>query len=106
LSAGNHPVCLHAFEHALTLKPSDPNTRYNFALALQSAGYPLDAAAELNRVLAARPNDTRTHLALGNLHARQLGDAGKAREHYEAVVRLDPEHPEAASIRYWLASHP
>jgi tetratricopeptide (TPR) repeat protein len=97
---------LAAWEHALALQPDSHDARYNFALTLKAANYPIDAANELEKILAARPKETRAHLVLGNLCAEQLGDPARARTHYLRVLELEPRHPQATAIRYWLVGHP
>lgn len=102
----NYRQSLAAWEHALAVKPDSVDARYNFALALKAADYPLDAARELERVLAQNTNETRAHLVLGNLYAGPLRDAKRARAHYLRVLELDPRHPQAGAIRFWLAENP
>lgn len=97
---------LRAFEMALALRPDSAEARYNFAVALRDAGYPRDAASEFQQVLVTHPADIRAHLALGNLYSQRLGDISKARAHYRRVLELDPNHPQAPSIRAWLRDHP
>lgn len=97
---------LTAWENALAIQPESVDARYNFALALKAANYPMDAAKELEKILAASPNETRAHLLLGNLYAEQLDDVSQARTQYLKVLELDPRHPQATAIRYWLVAHP
>jgi Flp pilus assembly protein TadD len=61
---------------------------------------------ELEKLLATYPNDPRAHLALGNLYAQQFGQPAKARPHYQKVLEVDPQNPQAGSIHYWLRDHP
>jgi Flp pilus assembly protein TadD len=97
---------LSAWENALAIQPESNDARYNFALTLKAANYPVDAANELERILAANSKETRAHLVLGNLYAEQLHDPGRARAHYLKVLELEPQHPQANSIRYWLVGNP
>lgn len=99
-------AALHAYETALAVNPEAPEARLNLGLALDRADYPQDAAVELEKVARAKPGETRAHLTLGNLYAQKLGQTAKAREHYLKVLDLDPSHPQANAIRYWLAAHP
>jgi hypothetical protein len=98
-------LSLWAYEIALALKPDAEDARYNFALALKSGGYWLDAVEELKRLLGANPDEARAHLSLANLYSQQLGQPHVARFHYERVLELNPRHPEAVRIRYWLAAN-
>jgi len=103
---GNTQAALNAFEHALAIQPDSPDARYSFALALKQANYLADAANELEKLLAKYPNDSRAHLALGNLYAQNFDEPSKARGHYLKVLDTDPQSPQAGAVRYWLAAHP
>ena len=87
-------------------RPGSSDTRYNFALALKAADYPVDAANELKKILAGNPNDVRAHLALGNLYAQQLRDPAQARQHYLRVLAIDPGNSQAPDIQFWLSANP
>jgi tetratricopeptide (TPR) repeat protein len=104
--AGNATAALEAYEYALAVRPESVDARYNFGLLLKQEEFFSDAVNEFNRILAGHPRDTRTHLALGNLYAQQLGNPAKAREHYLKVIETDPRHPQAGAIRFWLSSNP
>jgi len=97
---------LAAYEYALAIQPDSNDARYNFALALRSAGYIPDAIDELNKVLAARPDDAGVHLALANIYAQSVHEPSTARQHYLKVLALDPDSPQASNIRFWLAANP
>lgn len=100
------PTSLEAYEMALALDPDSTSARYNFALALKQAGYPLDAVNELARLLAKKPDDVAGQLLTANLYAQQLGGPSLARPHYLRVLELEPQHPQATQIRYWLTENP
>jgi tetratricopeptide (TPR) repeat protein len=100
---GDFKGALATYERALALRPDSPDARYNLALALKQENYPVDAAKELERMLKANPQETRAHLALANLYAQELANKSKARQHYLRVLELDPHHPQAGVIQYWLA---
>ena len=70
----NHSLA--ASEMALALQPDSADARYNFALALKSAGYATDAVNELKKIVAANPDEARAQLALGNLYARAVARPG------------------------------
>lgn len=110
-NAGDMTQALLAYEIALAIKPESFNARFNFALALIKAGYIMDAAQELERLLAASSNETPEHLAmahltLANLYAAQFHRPAAARPHYQKVLELDPQNSQATIIRYWLRDHP
>jgi tetratricopeptide (TPR) repeat protein len=104
--AGNLSLALTSYENALAIRPTSLDARYNFALVLKQANHQADAAHELEKVLATYPNETRAHLALGNLYAQQFGQPAKAREQYLKVLELEPQNPQATAVRYWLRDHP
>jgi tetratricopeptide (TPR) repeat protein len=97
---------LAAYEMALAIQPDSVDARYNFALALAAAGYVTDAVNELEKIVAANPNEVRVHLALGNLYAQQLHDPVRARRHYLKVLALNPGNSRAGDIQFWLSSNP
>jgi len=105
LDAGEFGKALPEFEAATRIEPDSVPARYNFALALKWADYPVDSAIELVVLLRMDPKDARAHLALGNLYAQQFGNKTRAREHYARVLELDPGHPQAGAIRIWLAQN-
>ena len=104
--AADWPASLRCFETVLAITPEAVNARLNLGLALERANYPQDAADELEKVVSAKAEDTRAHLTLGSLYAQKLGQPARAREHYQKVLDLDPQHSQATAIRYWLAAHP
>jgi len=106
LQAGNVAQALVAYEGALAIDPDSHDARFNFALALRQANYPVDAAQEFEKLLAKTPNDANAHYALASLYAQQLREPGKAREHYERVLELNPNFPQAAAVHDWLWRNP
>ncbi len=102
----NYPIALPAYETALAIQPDSADARYNFALALKADGHAADAADELKKILTANPADVRAQLARANLCAQALREPAQARAHYLKVLELDPNHPQAADIRFWLSANP
>ena len=101
-----HRRSLAAWQVTLAIRPDSADARYNFALALTAAGYPVDAANELERLIAGNPDDARAHLAAGNLFAGPLQDKARARKHYQRVLEIAPGHSQSSAIRYWLVTNP
>jgi tetratricopeptide (TPR) repeat protein len=99
-------LALAHYETALAIVPDALEARYNFALTLQQAGYLTDAVNELDKVVTNYPNEARAHLALGNLYAQRLKQPALARMHYRKVLEVEPQHPQATAIRYWLSANP
>jgi tetratricopeptide (TPR) repeat protein len=106
LNLGNLPVALTASENALALRPDSSSARWNYAIALQRGKYAADAAEELEKYVTVEKSNARASLMLAGLYALDLGEPDSARPHYERVLAIDPQHPQADSIRQWLATHP
>lgn len=106
LDTSKPALALQAGEALTTLDPSAASSHQLFAAALARAGYPRDAADELEKAVAIAPGNAGVHLALAGIYARDLAEPALARPHYEQVLALDPKHPQAAAIRVWLASNP
>lgn len=102
---GNYSLALPHYELALAIQPGSADARYYFALTLQAAGYPVDAEAELKKILATSPDEVRAHLTLANLCAQTLHDVPQARQHYLRVLALEPDNPHASDIRFWLSAN-
>lgn len=103
---GDFSHALAADEMALAIQPGSAAVRYNFALALKSAGYITDAEMELRKVLGEDPDNVKAHLALGNLYAQDLQNPAAARSEYLKVLALDPHNPSATDIQFWLSGNP
>ncbi len=104
--AGDVRRSLGLWETVLAIEPDSINARYNFALALKQADFPNEAAVELEKILEAKPSESRAHLTLANLSAQQLNDNRRARQHYMKVLQLEPRNSQASAIRFWLAANP
>jgi Flp pilus assembly protein TadD len=100
------PRALSAYEQALALQPEAASTRFNFALALHQAGFAADAVEEFERFYAAQPQETNGRMYVANIYLQELHDTAKARAHYQRLLELQPNHPQAAAIREWLRQHP
>ncbi|MCX8157648.1 MAG: tetratricopeptide repeat protein [Verrucomicrobiae bacterium] len=100
------PRALSAYEQALVLQPEAASTRFNFALALHQAGFAADAVAEFERFYAAQPQETNGRMFVANIYLQELHDVPKARAHYQRLLELQPNHPQAAALREWLRQHP
>jgi tetratricopeptide (TPR) repeat protein len=104
--AGDLPQTLTAYEHALAVDATSRKARFNFAITLERAGYPHDAAQELERLVADHPTETRAQFNLAHLYADKLNDPQRAKAAYLRVLELDPQHPQATAVRYWLEANP
>ncbi|WCJ59108.1 tetratricopeptide repeat protein [Fontisphaera persica] len=100
------PRALSAYEQALVIQPEAAGTRFNFALALHQAGFAADAVAEFERFYEAQPQETNGRMFVANIYLQELHDVPKARAHYQRLLELQPNHPQAAALREWLRQHP
>ena len=99
---GETSLALQSFENALSIDPNDGPARFNFAMSLVQGNYFAEAANELETFLQFDPNNIQAHLEVGNIYAEKLRDIEKAAIHYKRAIGLNPEHPEAVNMRYWL----
>jgi tetratricopeptide (TPR) repeat protein len=100
--AGRPERALENYELALVADPNYTDARFNYAVLLQEQGYADDAVAQFERILADNPNDASAHLSLGGLYARDRATYARAREHYQAFLKLSPNSPLGRDIRRWL----
>ena len=99
---GDTDLALQSFEHALAIDPNDGPARFNFAMSLVQGNYYANAAGEFETFLQFHPDNAQAHFEAGNLYADKLNDVAKANIHYKRVIGLQPDHPQAVTIRYWL----
>jgi|GEM_PF-641730 len=79
------------YEKALELAPDDMGVRLDFARSLAGAGLQTDAEAQFLKVLSAEPDNQTAHYYLAELYmVWNPPQEGKAREHYQKAVELDP----------------
>ena len=99
---GDTDLALQSFEHALAIDPNDGPARFNFAMSLVQGNYYADAASEFETYLQFDPDNVQAHFEAGKLYAGKLNDVARASVHYKRVIGLQPGHPQAVTIRYWL----
>jgi tetratricopeptide (TPR) repeat protein len=97
---------LDNYERALQADPKFTNARINYAILLQQEGYIVDALAQYEQVLKENPNDASIQLTAGNLYARDRATFDKARQHFQAYLKLAPSAPPARDVRRWLEQNP
>jgi len=99
---GDTDLALQSFEHALAIEPNDSPARFNFAMSLVQGNYYAAGARELETFLQFDPDNAQAHFEAGRLYAQKLNDVARAAVHYKRVIGLEPGHPQAVTIRYWL----
>ncbi|PYQ14957.1 MAG: hypothetical protein DMF80_10955 [Acidobacteria bacterium] len=95
---GRYEEAIARYRDALGLDDRRTAVRLNLAVALEKAGRPADAAAELERVVAATPQSRNAVVLLAECRAR-LGEYGKA------AALLGPLHdlsPDDRAVTYLL----
>jgi tetratricopeptide (TPR) repeat protein len=92
-SRSEHERSLELGQHALTLDPSNFQARVVLADSLLQLGRPQDVPGVLEEHLSKDPR-SRGHYLLGQAYA-QLGNHVKARDNFEAAIRLYPDYTEA-----------
>ena len=93
---------LNNYELALAAQPDFRDARYNYAILLQQQGFLVDALAQYEKILEINPNEPSVRLTAATLYARDPATRAKARQHYDAYLRLVPNSPMARDIRDWL----
>lgn len=94
LNQGRLPEAIEQYEKALRARPSDQETRYNFANALMRVGRLEDAAAQFRIVTDAVPDDPKAPNNLGSVLARlQRFDPAEAA--LREAIRRDESYAEA-----------
>ena len=104
--AQDYPAALDALHQAVLIQEDSADARYAFAWAADKKHYYQDAASELETMLSQHPKEVRGHLLLGNIYARELDRPKQARQHYMAVLGLDPNNSQAPALRSWLHDNP
>jgi predicted Zn-dependent protease len=95
---GRYEEAIARYGEALALDADRTAVRFNLAVALQKAGRPADAAVELERVVAERPDQRSAIVLLAECRAL-LGEYGKA------AALLTPLHeraPDDRAVMYLL----
>ncbi len=103
MNLGDTATAVQAAEASVLSDPLSASAHRVFAAALVQRDFPADAAEELETFLQLQPDDADVHLAVAGLYANKLGEPTRARAHYERVLALRPQHPQAAQVSAWLA---
>ncbi len=104
LQRNRWPEARAAFQAAVELESGNAQTWYNLSYAQHQGGQRDLAIRSLNRALEINRDLAAAHLLLGILYAEDRATTARARRHYERFLELEPNDPNAASIRAWLAN--
>ncbi len=89
LAFGQFEDAIDEYRKALAIAPGYPDVRLRLAVSLREAGRIPEALAEVEKVLAARPNDVPALVQQGILHYLS-GKRGEARRSWEEALYRDP----------------
>ena len=93
-------AALNAYRRVLAIRPDHRDAVQRCGALLMDAGLASERAQVLETYLAAIADpyaQVQTHLSLGRLYAQSIGDSGRSRAHFEAVLTRDPNNFEAAT---------
>ncbi len=89
-----------AYRRALELEDGYWQARFNLGVLLRKAGRLDEAKQAFERVLVGVPGFPDVHLELGELLSQGSAvEVAQARDHWNAWLRLQPQHPRAEEIR-------
>jgi tetratricopeptide (TPR) repeat protein len=83
---------IYYYERARRARPDTPLVLNKLGRTLLGAQRPQDAVPHLQHALEVYPDDSTSHVTLGDAY-RLLGEAEKTRYHYEQAVQINPFHP-------------
>ena len=90
--ADNRPEeAIFHFEQALACDPAADYVMRNLAMTLIRTDKRQQAIAWINKILAAKPDDTGAHSLLANLYV-SVGETAQAEEAYRAILVKDPHN--------------
>jgi tetratricopeptide (TPR) repeat protein len=98
----NWAEALDAYRAAVVALPSSVDARFRLAMALRKAERPDEAIAEYQNALRLDPNVAEVHYNLAVVYLQEKGDEGKAAEHFQRFLTLDPQNERAAQVQSWL----
>jgi len=98
---GESAKALSELEEAVKLDPRHARAGYNLGLARNAAGNPTGAIQALLTAESADPRDPRIPYARATIHAR-LGHLNEARQAARRALELNPQFPEALTLRRQL----
>lgn len=99
---GDVDAALEHYRRALQISPTFVDARFNRALLLHKCGRHADALADLDRLAAAKPRESRIQSARGSV-LRALDRLGEAAQAYDAALAAEPNRATAAIGRARVA---
>lgn len=103
IAAGDDAEAIAAGQRSVTLNPASFRNASTLVLAYQEAGDDAGAIRVLSDFTARNPKNADGFLALGQT-AQLAGQTATARLAYQRFLTLEPDSPQADSVRQQLAS--
>lgn len=97
---GRYAEAIAQYQEALRVDEANVSVRFNLAVAYYKASDIPDAAAELEKVVAATPGDKRGLLLLADCHLR----LGQNRKVIDLVTPLEAANPDDLALAYLLGT--
>lgn len=91
------------FRRALELSPQDEVAAYNVGELFFSSRRIDEAIEYFERAVAIKSDWPKPHLRLGYVYLNK-GDMAKARDSFNAFIRLDPDNPEVPQVKNIIAT--
>ena len=101
-SKGEHTEALPLYELALAESPTSQPARLGFARSLRAGKFYVDAAIQLEQLVGRHRNNAAAHFELAAVYANHLNLPDRAVKHYQRLLELNPNHPDAGGIRRWI----
>ncbi len=102
---GDYELAKDAYFQTLAIKPEHSQARYNLALLYHQTRDLPSAATLASDVVRRDPRFAAAHYLLGQIYSERPETLPQARAAYARFLELEPDHPAAAVVRHWLATH-
>jgi tetratricopeptide (TPR) repeat protein len=105
MRSGQGAAAAPIFQKSISLNPSNPTARYNYAICLIQQGDRKAALDQLDRAadLFEEPQAKFQTLSLAAHTSADLGDAARTESYIKKIETLDPEGPNAGLLRHEIA---
>jgi tetratricopeptide (TPR) repeat protein len=98
MARGDPEKALEYIDRLLEKRPMDYEAVWLRIDALQKAGRPDDAIAQLEDILKADPEEARAYRELGIIYLRDKSDRDMARAYLTQSLRINPKQPEVMQL--------
>lgn len=102
---GDYEMAKSAYVRALALQPDLHSARYNLALLYFQTRDLNAATTAAQELVRQKPDFAAAQYLLGQIYSERPETVPQARSAYSRFLDLAPNHPAAAVVRQWLATH-